>query len=207
MDSPPRSRDFFRLPAKRRLYLCPQTLFKFHPAFDDVLAGILEADPDGDLVVLQGRVPNWTAQLTARWAKRLPDADRRVHWLPAQPRPDFLRLLAIADVVLDPFPFGGGHTTYESLAVATPVVTLPDRFLRGRITAALLNRIGMKTGLVRSVDEYVRTAVDLARELECGQQARLEIRARQAELFDNPADDRAFSDMIEIAATQPAMTA
>jgi protein O-GlcNAc transferase len=207
LEGPPRSRDFFRLPAKRRLYLCPQTLFKFHPAFDDVLGGILEADPDGHLVVLQGRVSNWTARLTARWAKRLPDADRRVHWLPAQPRPDFLRLLAIADIVLDPFPFGGGHTSYEALAVATPVVTLPDRFLRGRITAALLNRIGLKTGLVRSVQDYVRTAVDLARDPESGQRVRLEIRARQGELFDNPADDRAFSDTIEMAAMQPAKTA
>jgi protein O-GlcNAc transferase len=205
-DGPPRSRDFFRLPANRRLYLCPQTLFKFHPAFDDVLAGILEGDPGGDLVVLQGRVPNWTARLTARWAKRLPDADRRVHWLPAQPRPDFLRLLASADVVLDPFPFGGGHTSYEALAVGTPVVTLPGRFLRGRITAALFERIGLKMGLVGSVDEYVRTAVDLARVPELGQRARLEIRACQGELFDNPADSRTFSDMIEMAATQPAKT-
>jgi protein O-GlcNAc transferase len=127
----PRNREFFGLDPNRHVYLCPQTLFKFHPEYDGVLRGILEADPRGDLVVPEGRVPAWTRRLRQRWARTLPDADRRVRFVPAQPNADFLHLLAQADVMLDPFPFGGGNTSYEAFAVGTPVVTKPGQFLRG----------------------------------------------------------------------------
>ena len=63
----------------------------------------------------------------------------------AQPNADLLQLLASADVILGPFPFGGGNTTYEPLAVGTPVVTYPGRFLRGRISDALYHRMGMRS--------------------------------------------------------------
>ena len=50
----------------------------------------------------------------------------RIIWLDSLNPAEYLMLLAIGDVMLDPFPFGGGVTTLESLAVCTPVITLPD---------------------------------------------------------------------------------
>ena len=85
LSSPARSRDFFGLNAGRHAYLCPQTLFKFHPEFDAVWRGILESDPLADLVVLDGRVPNWTRRLRARWSRTLPDAARRGGGSPRPP--------------------------------------------------------------------------------------------------------------------------
>ena len=37
-------------------YVCPQTLCKFHPDFDEVLAGILNGDVLAKIVLLEGRV-------------------------------------------------------------------------------------------------------------------------------------------------------
>ena len=157
---PTRRRRSSSLPANR--YACPQTLFKFHPDFDAALAGILRADPDGVLLLIEGRVPDWTAQLRARWERVMPDVFDRIHWLPAVPREQFLELLAASDVMLDPFPFGGGNTSYEALAMGTPVVTLPGDLLRGRITRALYAKAGV-TGLVAdSVEAYVATALRVA---------------------------------------------
>jgi predicted O-linked N-acetylglucosamine transferase (SPINDLY family) len=42
-------------------------------------------------------------------------------FLPTLPYNDFMGLLLAADVVLDPFPFGGGVTTLDALAVGTYV--------------------------------------------------------------------------------------
>ena len=130
LTAPARLRGHFGLPADRHLYLCPQTLFKFHPDFDAVFAGILQQDPRGELVLLEGRVANWTARLKRRLAGALAENFSRVRFLPAQPNADFLQLLALANVVLDPFPFGGGNTSFEALAVGTPIVTWPGNYLR-----------------------------------------------------------------------------
>ncbi|WP_010586090.1 TIGR03032 family protein [Schlesneria paludicola] len=155
-------RTAFGLPAGKRLYLCPQTLFKFHPLFDRVLKGILEADPDAELVVLEGRVSAWTDRLKQRWATALPDASRRVRFLPTVPREQFFQLLNLADVVLDPFPFGGGNSSYEALSMGVPIVTLPSEYLCGRITHALYQKIGHTSDITRSHEDYVHKALKIA---------------------------------------------
>ena len=48
----------------------------------------------------------------------------------------------VSDVVLDTFPFGGGVTSLQTLAMGAPLVTLPSRFLRGRLTLALYRQMG-----------------------------------------------------------------
>ncbi len=111
---PPRTRQQYGLDPNRRVYLCPQTLFKFHPEFDRVLGQILESDPQVDLVVIESRNATWNNDLRQRWQRTLPDAEQRVRFLSSVPRADFLHLLTTADVMLDPFPFCGGNTTYEA---------------------------------------------------------------------------------------------
>ena len=56
----------------------------------------------------------------------------------------FVRLLGAVDVLVDPWPFGGGLLSYEGLALGhTPVVTLPSGVRSGRLTHALLRRMGL----------------------------------------------------------------
>lgn len=47
----------------------------------------------------------------------------RVRFVAPVPGPEYFRLQCRADVVLDPFPFGGGVTIMEALACGTPAVT------------------------------------------------------------------------------------
>src|SRR5690606_24511696 len=50
-------RSYFGLPDDRRIYLCPQTVLKLHPDHDELFAKVLEADPEGLLVLKAGRWP------------------------------------------------------------------------------------------------------------------------------------------------------
>ena len=159
-----RTKESFGLSQHKHTYLCPQTSFKFHPAFDEALQGILNGDPDGELVVLEGRVPAWTEALKRRWDRVLPDGLRRVKFLKSQSQPDFLHLLACADVVLDPVPFCGGNTSYESFAVGAPVVTCPGQYLRGRLTAAMLQQMGLDSYIAGNVGQYVDAALSLGQD-------------------------------------------
>jgi predicted O-linked N-acetylglucosamine transferase (SPINDLY family) len=203
LSGPARSREFFGLDAARHVYLCPQTLFKFHPDFDAVLRGILEADPRGDLVVLEGRVPNWTQRLRQRWARTLGESAARVRFVAAQSNPDFLQLLAGADVILDPFPFGGGNTTYEALAVGVPVVTWPGRFLRGRLASAMYRKVGWLDCVVDSAPAYVALAVRLANDASFREACGAQIRSASPALFEDGEEVVAWEDFLRAAVDQP----
>src|SRR5690606_22166406 len=103
----------FGLPADCRLYLCLQTLFKFHPAFDPALAAILRADPKALIVLIEGPRRRWRALLTERFCRSMPDVADRICFVPSLTNEDYLALTALGDVVLDPPVFGGGNTTLE----------------------------------------------------------------------------------------------
>jgi predicted O-linked N-acetylglucosamine transferase (SPINDLY family) len=196
LSGPTKSRADFNLPEARHLYVCPQTLFKFHPAFDPILAEILRRDPDGELVLLEGRTTNWTRLLQSRFERTMPDVAARIRWLAQVPNEDFLQLLALADVVLDPIHFGGGNSSYEALAVGSPIVTLPGELLRSRITQALYAKMGSgaspdvdqarSLGLVAgSAAEYVENAVALATNPSRRAAAREWIRSNAHKLFED----------------------
>jgi len=183
-------RRSLNLPEEKTLYGCPQTLFKFHPDFDQVLAGILDADANGELVLIEGRVTSWTDALRRRFRRTLPEGGRRVRFLPAMPNPEFLKLLGVCDVLLDPFPFGGGNTTLEALAVSTPVVTLPSEFLCGRITYALLKRLELANCIAENPEDYVSKAIGIACEGATRAVICERIRAQASNLFDQCQDAR-----------------
>jgi predicted O-linked N-acetylglucosamine transferase (SPINDLY family) len=113
------------------------------------------------------------------------------------PNPDFLQLLACADVLLDPFPFCGGNSSYEAFSVGTPVVTLPGRFLRGRLTYAMLQRMGITSLHASSVSDYVRIAVELGCDPSKNQACRKQISESAGVLFDNPDDVSVWESLFQ----------
>lgn len=196
---PPLSRAELGLPAEARLYGCLQTLFKFHPEFDPLLAGILERDPTGVVTLVAGTNRVWPEQLLARFRRTLGPLAERVRVLTTVPRERYFQLLAAHDVLLDPLHFGGGNTSYEGLAMLVPIITWPGPLLRSRITAALYAQLGLPDAVVASGPEYVDQAVRLAtdRAYRAGFQARLG--ERVGRLFDDRSGVDAWADFFRLA--------
>jgi protein O-GlcNAc transferase len=187
------------LSEQANVYACPQTLFKFHPDFDPILAGILRGDPNGVLVLIEGRVATWTELLRERFSRTMPDVQDRISWLRPLPREEFLNLLAVSDVALDPIGFGGGNTTYEALAVGTPVVTLPGELLRTRIARALYAKAGYTELVTESADEYIEKAVRLATDPEYASGVRGRIAEDCATLFEDDSEIRDLEEFLDEA--------
>jgi tetratricopeptide (TPR) repeat protein len=185
LTGPPRTRRDFGLPQTGRLYLCVQTLFKIHPDFDDLAAGILRADPEGHVVLVGGQHEYWTELLAERFRHTIPEHRERVHFLPQQPYEQYLHMLSLADVLLDTPHFGGGTTTYQALAVGTPVVTLPGPFLRGRVTYACYRRMGVLDCVASDAADYIQRAVRLATDVTWRNEVRAKIAANRHPLFEN----------------------
>ncbi|HEY9842558.1 MAG: tetratricopeptide repeat protein [Candidatus Sericytochromatia bacterium] len=185
------SRSELGLSESAHVYFCPMTLFKLHPDFDAALAGILRADPQGELYLVSHYDSLLTGQLRQRLAEGQPDIAERVHFLPWMSLQDFFSTILQADVVLDSFHFGGGTTSRMVLAQGQPYVSWPGEFLRGRMTYGCYRRMGLEEHLPKSQEAYVAEAVKLGTDPDYRRQMQALIVANNAKLFpltkQNPA--------------------
>jgi predicted O-linked N-acetylglucosamine transferase (SPINDLY family) len=184
-DATPIDRGVLGVPAEARLYACPQSAFKLHPDFDPVIRAILERDP-GAAIVLLGSQPGWVKILRERFAATLAPHASRVHFTPTLAHRDFLRLLAGADVLLDPLYFGGCNSSIEALGLGAPVVTLPSQFLCGRFSLGLYRETEFEECVARDPDHFVELAVRVANDRDYRAWVRHEIATRSGRLFDRP---------------------
>jgi protein O-GlcNAc transferase len=188
------------LPETGALYLCPQTLFKFHPDFDAVLADILHKDPSGWIIALESQNPAAQEILRQRWAEVDPVLLERVLFLPRQPGDRFLMLLTHGDVMLDPPHFGSGNTLYESLFYGIPSVTWPGRFMRGRITAGVYDWLGIADAPVAaSLADYADLAVAIATDRSRRERLRDELIRKSPGLYHDRLAVREFEAFLEAA--------
>jgi protein O-GlcNAc transferase len=181
----------FGLDPTKRLYACPQSIYKFHPDFDAALAGILRGDRDGQIVLIRWAYPQADALLRERFARVMPDVADRIVFIRRLQQPEFMNFLTVVDVLLDPFPYGGGNSSLEGFSFGVPVVALPTEFLRGRITPAFCRRLGVESCIAKDVADYVQIALRLGTDGAFRQQIRDQIVAGQSRLF---GDSSAIAD-------------
>jgi len=102
----------------------------------------------------------------------------RIDVLGKTSRRDHLAAYSLVDVQLDPFPHGGGVTSFEGLLMGVPCVTLFGDRLAGRLTSSFLTTLGLPNLIAQSLDEYVEIAVHLADDLEWLARERATLRGR-----------------------------
>lgn len=199
LPEPRKSRSDYGLPSGKTLYVCPQTPFKFHPDFDDLLAEILRNDPNGDLILFESGAPEWRELLMARLGRAMPDVLQRVRILRRLPIPDFANVLAVCDVALDTVHFGGGNTCFQMFLVGTPIATLPGPFARSRVAAAMYWTMGMSECVANSPEDYVAIALRLGRDPAFRNEIRARILANNSVLFEDPAGLQSLSRFLQAA--------
>ncbi len=161
------SREKFGFDVDWIIYICPQKVFKLHPTFDEAIHRILVESDKFHLILLEGTYDNWTHQIKSRLRRNLAESVyNRIHFLPTvRQESEFLSLIAIADIVLHTFPFGGSKTSLDGLVTFRPVVALATEQLRCRmamsyyVTMNLMEEVGCC--VTYSVNDYVALAVRL----------------------------------------------
>ncbi len=186
LTTPVAPREALGLPATGNLYISAQTLFKYHPADDELFAQILRADPQGWLVMFDGRHANWTQIMRARFASTMGDVAPRIVFHPRVKTHEFLQILSHAAAVLDTPRFNGGTTTIDALSVGAPVVTLPGPYLRTRTTLGCYLRMQISELYASDRDRYVKLAVRLGLDPRWREQMRQKILAARDKLLHNP---------------------
>lgn len=191
----PASRTELGLPARGPLLLAPQSLFKLHPDNDPLYAELLQRLPQANLLLFDDR-PAWREALTQRLQRAGIDA-ARLHWLATGSRARYLQINAACDLMLDSRHFSGGNASLDALQAGLPVLTSPGRFMRGRQTAAMLGRMGLRERLcVDDPTQLTDRAVEL---IESGEAEALRraIPQHLPALFEAEAARRAFVEHIQ----------
>ena len=153
------------MPQNGVLYLVPQSLFKLHPDNDRVFVDVLQRDKDASLVFFNGFEPGVLRVFRERLSRALREAEipvERALFLPMRPRQDYLQVNLACDIMLDSLHWSGGNTTLDALHAALPVLTAPGRFMRGRQSMAMLQRLDCNELIAESPRELALRAVDLA---------------------------------------------
>jgi len=75
-----------------------------------------------------------------------------------------LQLYDKIDIALDPFPYNGTTTTCEALWMGTPVITLAGRSHVSRVGCSIISNVEVPELIADSENDYLRIAVQLARD-------------------------------------------
>ncbi len=196
-----KTKDGFGIDPDAPAYVCAQSLFKILPACDTLFKEILERDPSGRLYFLSLETDSDDVFLS-RLEKTLGPLMSRVKILKRVSSADFLSLLKAADMLLDIPHWAGGKTSFESLAMGTPIVHWPGAFMRGRHTLAFYKKMGVMDCVVDSAEAYAETAVRLVHDHEFRQRIRAAIAENSDVIFNDTSAIAEISDVFDRLITE-----
>jgi predicted O-linked N-acetylglucosamine transferase (SPINDLY family) len=110
------------------------------------------------------------------WFKAEGVSEERIHFEGPSALPQFLEAFGKIDIALDPFPYSGETTALHTLWMGVPLVVLGGPSLVERLASRVLAICGRREWITGSRADYVRVAVDLARDPERLDRLRSELR-------------------------------
>jgi predicted O-linked N-acetylglucosamine transferase (SPINDLY family) len=181
------SRTSAGLPETAFVWCSFHSSYKINPPLFDIWMRLLERESGGVLWLLLND------EATERNIRREAEArgvdPARIVAAKTLPYPRHLARLALADLCLDTWPFNGGATTSDALFAGVPVLTCAGESFASRMSESLLQCSGLPELVTRDLEQYERTALDLARAPRRLGELRTRLRRNRA---DNPLFDSAL---------------
>ena len=192
--SPP-TRAEAGLPDDAFVFCCFNNPAKITPDVFAAWMAILKATPDSVLWLYAG-APGAAENLRAHAAKAGIAPERLVF---ASPAPHDLHLArhALADLVLDTWPYGAHTTASDALRMGVPLLTLPGESFASRVGASLLTALDLPELIADTKATYVARAMALAEDRPA--LGALKARLAQAIHTSKVFDPTAFARSLEAA--------
>ena len=177
------------------VFCCFNQSYKVEPGLFAIWMRLLSGVPNSVLWLLDD-VRETKANLREE-AVRHGVSPERLVFAPVRPLAEHLARYALADLVLDTFPYTSHTTGSDALWAGCPMLTMMGETFASRVAASLLLNVGLGQLIASSFAEYEALALDLARDRPRLEALRRHLRAQRdtAPLFDSPR----FTRGLEVA--------
>jgi len=182
-----------------------QSLYKYLPQYDFVFAKIAKLAGNCQFVFITHAKEAAVADLFRRrldsiFSESGLTASDHCLFIESLSADRYVAAIGNCDIFLDSVGWSGCNSTLESLVHDLPVVTLRGALMRGRHSAAILNRIGVEETVADSIDEYVSIATKLATNSGERRRISLEINRNKHRVYRDRDCIARLEDFIENAA-------
>ncbi|HET7033739.1 MAG TPA: tetratricopeptide repeat protein, partial [Casimicrobiaceae bacterium] len=166
--------------------------YKIEPDIFVAWMRLLKRVPDSVLWLLDEN--RWAKDNLRNEALRHGVAAERLVFAPIRPLAEHLSRYALADLVVDTFPYTSHTTGSDARWAGCPIVTLVGEVFASRVAASLLENVGLGRLVTHSFSEYEALAFELALDQPRLAAIRDELRGRRDSLplFDAPCITRAL---------------
>ncbi|WP_287108151.1 MULTISPECIES: O-linked N-acetylglucosamine transferase, SPINDLY family protein, partial [unclassified Microcystis] len=158
------------------IYLSSQTAIKRNPAMIRLQMQILKSVPNSYFLIQGVADDNSLWDLFCQIAAEVGVETNRIKMLPIYQTETYRANLAIADVVLDTYPFNGGTTTLETLWMGIPLVVKVGQQWSSRNGYTLMMNAGITEGIAWSDEEYVQWGIKLGLDKNLREEVRWKLR-------------------------------
>jgi predicted O-linked N-acetylglucosamine transferase (SPINDLY family) len=182
------------LPAEGFVFACYCGHFKIERAAFACWMRLLQAVPGSVLWLYEESAESVRALRSAAVAQGVNPG--RLVFGRRRPKPEHLARLALADLCVDTFTYGGHTTTVDALWAGVPVVTRLGDAFAGRVGASLLQAVGLPELVAPDLAAYEALALRLARDPRALAALRATLAANRLTqpLFDTPRFVRAMEE-------------
>jgi protein O-GlcNAc transferase len=207
----PAAQRNFGLGSTGTIYWCGQSLYKYLPQFDEVFPRIGRGAGDCKFVFIEYQNGKPITDLFRRRLDRAfhafgLNAEEHCVFLPRLDQDAFIAAIGECDVVLDNIGWSGCNSTLESLAHDLPIVTLAGSLMRGRHSMAILEMMGVTETVAGTIDDFVTTAVRLARDVAWRNTIKLKVAANKHRIYRDPICISALERFLDRVARPPPPT-
>lgn len=158
-------------------YICIQLIRKMSPVFSNkILLGIIENDPLAKIIVSSTFYPiieRMAIYKSMRYNTNYDDERNKIleHiiFVPRLSHSQYLRVVALSDVFLNPIPFGSGITSSEAIAMCIPIISIIDNdtnlsniihFVYAQINSFQSDALN-KLLFAKNINEFIMKAIAL----------------------------------------------
>ncbi|MFM2304599.1 MAG: hypothetical protein RLZZ135_2011 [Cyanobacteriota bacterium] len=176
--TPTISREDLKIPADCVIYWSGQRGYKRHPQTIKLQMQILRSVPDSYLLIKGESDRAIVEELFGNIATEIGVNIDRLRFLNTVADEYTHRAnLAIADIVLDTFPYNGATTTLETLWMGIPMVTQVGQQFAARNSYTFMINAGITEGIAWTEEEYVDWGVKLGLDRDLRMQVREKLRS------------------------------